>query len=921
MGEWAAILTVLSVNAGVLAIFLLLWYHVWVKKYPPSIPRRSTFRGNDEEQDSSMIQQTLRLRDLFRLYQRIIWHDRDGVVLDVCGLDAFIYLRFQRYVLRLMIFYAVVSLGFSLPVNLALDDSAAQEDQEEPGYFDTTGNWFERTTLNNKRLDRLTSWFHLLLVFVFTFTCYLAMFHLVMEVKEVLRKRERSYPHQRLLRVLKKQTLHVRGMLQNDFAGAILYSQLNARYGGGVLAVVMVPDLNRLTQLEIKKRDYSLRQTVFSHNVPAIAPLLCGNVRITAQFYRERIALLDNDIQKERDQPVESFHHAFVVFTDQTIMDRCEAEFHPTPVRNITVFFQQVKKAIKHLFTNREGHVFDHFIDDLTAAPELPILVNPCPDPVDIIWSNVGTPSSGYFVRRVLLNLLAILVLIFLSTPTVIFSTLKSIQGLNVLLDFGWTHTIPDPYGNLLFSYLPSLTILGIHQLVLQLIDVSAYQEKRVTHTRTQKTILVRSYFYLMLNVLIVPSIALASVGAVIKVIQSDPSNVTDLLSGIYLANSGSFFVNILIQNAITSSMFYLVRIPELFFAWFSVELAYRRRTALQDAEPWQRVEGDIFQYGYFYAQFIAMFSITLTFSSTIPLVVPAGILFVVVRHMVDTYNLLFVHKKEMESDGGLIQRVLKFMMASTCLYQLAMVGFFYATNLLPQAFLCFFLFFSTVLFSMYSTEWFDVDKVEEDEVPEATPGGTLGSATPASQQAEDEDLKLLAYSSYKHPMMMNFDLDMIHRPRLQHAGSLSSVHGHPRRSSTLDSYVGSSPRTSVLDQGDLGFSSASAAAGAHGNGHYVTPARAQSIEMSTYVPPSASTTGGSSTPIPPLRERAGSGRGLILPGIGSMSPVIAEETVPEAAMEDESDVGSTTPKHMGSLKTPPKQNQDSNGQNDDDLI
>lgn len=70
------------------------------------------------------------------------------------GTDGYLYLLFQRRFLKLLLFFSVISLIISVPVNATSGTS----------YED----WFERTTLNNKELSNLKSWVHVLLVLIFT---------------------------------------------------------------------------------------------------------------------------------------------------------------------------------------------------------------------------------------------------------------------------------------------------------------------------------------------------------------------------------------------------------------------------------------------------------------------------------------------------------------------------------------------------------------------------------------------------------------------------------------------------------------------------------------------------------------------------------------------------------------------------------
>ena len=82
-----------------------------------------------------------------------------------------------------------------------------------------------------------------------------------------------------------------------------------------------------------------------------------------------------------------------------------------------------------------------------------------------------------------------------------------------------------------------------------------------------------------------------------------------------YLLFVAHFFIIIIIQNTSLVILVYLVRIGELFKSYLSPWIAYHRRTFLNDIESWRKKERDLFMYGYFFAQMMAIFLITILFA------------------------------------------------------------------------------------------------------------------------------------------------------------------------------------------------------------------------------------------------------------------------------------------------------------------
>mmetsp|Transcript_7320 Transcript_7320/g.6532 ORF Transcript_7320/g.6532 Transcript_7320/m.6532 type:complete len:96 (-) Transcript_7320:672-959(-) len=94
---------------------------------------------------------------------------------------------------------------------------------------------------------------------------------------------------------------------------------------------------------------------------------------------------------------------------------------------------------------------------------------------------------------------------------------------------------------------------------------------------------------------LFIPALTLTNVEPLINIINKKEFDITQLLGDFYIANSGIFFVSILIQQAFLSTSFYLLNLSEVFFSYFSPWLALEKRKIFQDSAPWRRRESFCF--------------------------------------------------------------------------------------------------------------------------------------------------------------------------------------------------------------------------------------------------------------------------------------------------------------------------------------
>ena len=305
------------------------------------------------------------------------------------------------------------------------------------------------------------------------------------------------------------------------------------------------------------------------------------------------------------------------------------------------------------------------------------LVMSEASDPVDILWKNIGGVRGIYIFRKYFFNIIGLLLIFFLSTPAAIYSSLKMLEMFK-FLNFDYTISGDTFWGSLLITLLPPLVIIFINNILLLMIDYSAFYEKRITHSKYQFSIFNKAYIYLALNMLIIPAVTLSSYSSLIEVAKKNNYNVLQILAQFYSQNSGVFFVSMLIQNACLSLCTNLVRMGEIGNAFFSPWLAHYRRKFFHDSQAWRRKEGMVFLYGFYYSQHLIIVTIVLIFSTTVPMISAAGLLFFGLRHIIDSFNLLTIYRKEIDSVSNLFRKVLLYFQFGLIMLQLCMIAFLY---------------------------------------------------------------------------------------------------------------------------------------------------------------------------------------------------------------------------------------------------
>jgi hypothetical protein len=221
----------------------------------------------------------------------------------------------------------------------------------------------------------------------------------------------------------------------------------------------------------------------------------------------------------------------------------------------------------------------------------------------------------------------------------------------------------------------------------------------------------------MIFNLLIIPGVTLTTAHSIFSIIYEKIYDIPLLLSKIYLSNTGYFFVTMLIQNGTISSLFYLLRLDEIFINNFSPFFTFYKRYFINSNKQWHRQETDAFQFGYYYAQFLTFYTIFLVFSTTVFMVSPAVIYFLIFRHVVDFISLLNVHRHETDSSGELVNSILNFSCLPVILFQLSMMSYFLVKINYPAVGVTFVIFIiSTIYIYKFNSQYiFDVYALHEN--------------------------------------------------------------------------------------------------------------------------------------------------------------------------------------------------------------
>ncbi|EDW02271.1 calcium permeable stress-gated cation channel 1 [Drosophila grimshawi] len=250
------------------------------------------------------------------------------------------------------------------------------------------------------------------------------------------------------------------------------------------------------------------------------------------------------------------------------------------------------------------------------------------PSPDDIFWENLNVNKSHWYLKFVCVNVVLFIVLFFLTTPAMV---------VNLLNSRPWLKETESKISPLISEFLPTLMLWTLSALMPVIVSISDKWMGHYTRSKQNYSIMTKCFGYLLLMILILPSLGLTSAQALL---EWGLTNETYRWQCIFLPDRGSFYVNYIITAAFIGTSLELLRFPELIvYIWAllkatsKAETPYIRRSILIE-----------FPFGIHYAWTTLVFTISIVYSVFCPLIMPFAMIYICLKHMVDRYNLYFAY-------------------------------------------------------------------------------------------------------------------------------------------------------------------------------------------------------------------------------------------------------------------------------------
>ncbi|XP_045566134.1 CSC1-like protein 2 isoform X1 [Salmo salar] len=553
-----------------------------------------------------------------------IFRIKDEEIREKCGEDAVHYLSFQRHIIGLLVVVGVLSVAIVLPVNFS------------GNLLENDAYSFGRTTLANLDANNMLLWLHTTFAFLYLLLTVYSM------------RRHTSKMHYREDDLVKR-TLFVNGISKYAEEKHIKQHFEQAYENCSVLEARICYDVAKLMSLNSERKKTARSKKFFTdlqskEYIPTmINPKPCGHLccciikgceqEEAVSYYTKLESKLKEEYRKEKEKVnSKPLGMAFVTFQNEAMTAIILKDYNACKCQGC------------HCRREPRSSTFSQHLHTYSWT------VGYAPDPQNVYWEHLSVGGFPWWLRCFIINCILFLLLFFLTTPAIIISTMDK---------FNVTKPVEYLNNPIVTQFFPTLLLWAFSALLPTIVYYSAFFEAHWTRSGENRTTMHKCYTFLIFMVLLLPSLGLSSLDVFFRWLF-DKRFLADAavrFECVFLPDNGAFFVNYVIASAFIGNAMDLLRIPGLLMYMTRLCLA-RSAAERRNVKKHQAYE---FQFGAAYAWMMCVFTVVMTYSITCPIIVPFGLMYMLLKHLADRYNMYYAYlpsKLDKKIHSGAVNQV-----------------------------------------------------------------------------------------------------------------------------------------------------------------------------------------------------------------------------------------------------------------------
>uniref|UniRef100_A0A672LJQ1 Transmembrane protein 63B n=1 Tax=Sinocyclocheilus grahami TaxID=75366 RepID=A0A672LJQ1_SINGR len=306
---------------------------------------------------------------------------------------------------------------------------------------------------------------------------------------------------------------------------------------------------------------------------------------------------------------------------------------------------EEYRKEKEKVNTKPLGMAFVTFQNEAMTNP---VKINYSKEPFNV--ENLSLGGVSWWLRCFIINCILFILLFFLTTPAIIISTMDK---------FNVTKPVEYLNNPIITQFFPTLLLWAFSALLPTIVYYSVFFEAHWTRSGENRTTMHKCYTFLIFMVLLLPSLGLSSLDVFFRWLFDKKflAEATVRFECVFLPDNGAFFVNYVIASAFIGNAMDLLRIPGLLM--YMIRLCLARSAA--ERRNVKRHQSYEFQFGAAYAWMMCVFTVVMTYSITCPIIVPFGLMYMLLKHLVDRYNMYYAYlpsKLDKKIHSGAVNQV-----------------------------------------------------------------------------------------------------------------------------------------------------------------------------------------------------------------------------------------------------------------------
>ncbi len=290
--------------------------------------------------------------------------------------------------------------------------------------------------------------------------------------------------------------------------------------------------------------------------------------------------------------------------------------------------------------------------------------------PSDIVWENVSKPRSQ--TARVCLSIWKTaalgMIYVFWSIPV---AFVNAFSNLNTLADeyhfLAFLNRMPAFWKDIFTGFVPSV-LLVVLMLVLRPILIYLIKMTGLSSKSTIEMEFARTYYrFLLIDVFFITLIS-TSIYTTLQDIIENPKHIFPLLGNAIPAVAIIEIEYIIVQT-------FLVEAEQIVRIWKVLTTTLFTATSTTDFEKQQATKPEKFLYGYNIAFAGLIFSISMCYSCIAPLILPFAVCYYAINYVVNKYKLVYVHTLDFETHGLFWPTAVRSLFIGMITAQLALMG------------------------------------------------------------------------------------------------------------------------------------------------------------------------------------------------------------------------------------------------------